>query len=63
MNEIKKDKYAPQKRYAKKLNGRTVKLLLRLYKGKDDDLIEFLSKKEDKSAVIKKALRDYFKKN
>lgn len=63
MIEIKKDKYAPQKRYSKKLNERTVKLLLRLYRGKDDDLIEFLAKEEDKSAVIKKALRDYFLKS
>ena len=62
MKETKKNKYAPQKRYSKKLNVRTVKLLLRLYKEKDDDLIQALSDEKDKSAIIKKALRDYFSK-
>lgn len=56
MNE-KKDKYSRQKRYAKKLNERTVKLLLRLYIGQDDDIINYLNTVDDKSVFIKKTLR------
>ena len=53
------NKYSRQKKYSKKLNRRTVKFLLRLYIGKDDDLIGYLSNKSKKSDLVKQSLREF----